>query len=514
MPFSIETFGAGHSLVTNKLPKRVNLSMLETLGVDRKPEISQFGLFEASSPDFNKYYPDVTADDLTPDEKDFVNPVFRALSKVIINKYGPIDFTQGDVLERSAKGLIGQAIFTNHEQIVGNEVGVITEAFFEKQRTYDGVTIPAGINVRMKLDGKSNPKLVRSIMMDPPSVHSTSVTVAFNWEQSHKNLSADEFYNMMGKLDDKGKLIRRVVTDIARYEELSLVSHGADPFAQKVGTDGKIVNPAYAGKVYKFSEGDNRQVYHFMDWKESGTSTASFSLSDTIPATDNLSNSLKPDEQLNNQQKPMNEQLLQFLRTFFGLDANATEAQVTAKLQAELPLFAADRASLGQIKTELTQAKDSFSNLQQKYPEGSTVISKEDKEKLDAHAALKASLDSVVGITRAECLKLYHLSVGGSAKADAAITKLIAESSLESLGALTKQYKAQVEKSFTATCNSCGGTNITRASSASSEDGIVLPGAGDPEPIVVKNTLDVANELHRKATAQTVDAIHGKSIKK
>lgn len=509
MPFSIETFGSGHSLITNKLPRKVDLGKFGALGAHRVPDVSHFGLFESSSPDFNKYYPDVTADDLNPAEQDFVTPVFRALSKIIINKYGPIDFSQGDVLENSLKLLLGQAIFTNHDQIVGNEVGVIIESSFENTRTYDGVKIPAGINVKMKLDGKSNPKLVRSIMMDPPAVHSTSVTVAFNWEQSHKNLSTEDFYNQLGKLDDKGKLIRRIVTDIVRYDELSLVSHGADPFAQKKDEDGKIVNPAYAGKVYRFAEGDNRQVYHFIDWKESGSSTASFSLEDTIPAEDNLS---KTSEQLNNnQQKPMNEQLLQFLRTFFGLDANATEAQVTAKLQAELPLLAADRTSLGQTKTELTQAKDDFLKLQKRYPEGSTVISKEEKEKLDAHDALKASLESVLSATRAECLKLYHLSCGGAEKADAPIVKLIAESNLESLGALTKQYKAIVEKSFTAKCNSCGGTDITRASSANPESGTVIP-EGSANPQTVKNTADVSAELHRKATAPTVESIHGKQL--
>ena len=85
MPFSIETFGSGHSLLTNRLPQKMELSRLglmlpESGGVT----IDRFGLFNDSTPDFNKYYPEVTAKDLEPQDEDFVTPVFRALSKIIM----------------------------------------------------------------------------------------------------------------------------------------------------------------------------------------------------------------------------------------------------------------------------------------------------------------------------------------------------------------------------------------------------------------------------------------------
>lgn len=55
-----------------------------------------------------------------------------------------------------------------------------------------------------------------------------------------------EFYQKLGTYDSKGEMVRRIVTEVVRYLETSLVSHGADSFAQKIGSDGKIVNPTFA----------------------------------------------------------------------------------------------------------------------------------------------------------------------------------------------------------------------------------------------------------------------------
>ena len=45
-------------------------------------------------------------------------------------------------------------------------------------------------------------------------------------------------------------MIRKVVTEVVRYLETSLVSHGADSFAQKIGEDGKIINPEFAKRTW------------------------------------------------------------------------------------------------------------------------------------------------------------------------------------------------------------------------------------------------------------------------
>src|SRR5210317_758975 len=101
-------------------------------------------------------------------------------------------------------------------------------------------------------------------MMDPPSVHSVSVTVTFEWKPSHKFEDENEFYGKLGTYDDKGELVRRVVTKIHAYHEISFVAHGADPYAQKI-VDGKIANPEYAATQYKFTASEFRSMPHFMD---------------------------------------------------------------------------------------------------------------------------------------------------------------------------------------------------------------------------------------------------------
>ena len=44
----------------------------------------------------------------------------------------------------------------------------------------------------------------------------------------------NEFYQKLGTYDSKGVMVRRMVTEIVRYLETSLVSHGADSFARKL----------------------------------------------------------------------------------------------------------------------------------------------------------------------------------------------------------------------------------------------------------------------------------------
>lgn len=464
MPKSIESFRLGHSMISNKAPKGLSLKDIDK--VDRKVSLESFGLFDSSSPDFNKFYPDMDPKEMVPQDEDFAYPLFRALSKVIVNKYGPIDFGRDGVLEDSMQKLVGQAVFTNHEAIVGNEVGVVQEAAFEGAKKYDGFEIPGGINVKLKLDGKANPKLIRGIMMDPPSVHSVSVTVQFMWEKSHLAMDDNEFWEMMGTYDKEGELIRRVVTQVFSYEEISLVSHGADPYAQRI-SDGKIANPGYADNKYSFSEEDFRAMGHNMDWKTSNTAELNLSAKSTIPSQNN--------NKSNNNEKAMNKEQLSFLRLTLGMDENATAEQVLAKLQESLPGLVSlkdQEAQVTQLTADLDTANAELTSLKEKYPEGTIILTEEDAAKLEAYPEAKKVSDAAMSATRAEALKLYHLSCGGAEKADNGITKLIAEAGFETLTSLQKQYRAQVEKDFTASCNDCNSTNVSRLSSADRETGI------------------------------------------
>ena len=151
MPISKERFFIGHSVVSNKLPKDAPLADLNTMIHDDQIEIEKFGLFDVAAPDFNKFYPDVKAADLEPQDEDFSYPVFRALSKINVNKFGPIDFGKGNILKDSLSLIIGQTIYPNHESMVGNEVGAVLDAVWQNGTTQNGIKVPAGINVKLKL---------------------------------------------------------------------------------------------------------------------------------------------------------------------------------------------------------------------------------------------------------------------------------------------------------------------------------------------------------------------------
>lgn len=496
MPLSVERFNWGHSLVTNKLPKPAGLGIyVDIPEASKQLDISKFGLFDSCSPDFNTYYPDVTAEDLKPKDEEFVYPVFRALSAIIINKYGPIDFGKNNVLKKSLALLVGQAMLTNHDQLVGAEVGVVIESAWEKEKKYDTYTIPAGINIKMKLDGKSNPKLVRSVMMDPPSVHSISVTVAFKWDQSHPDMGVDEFYNKLGTFDADGNMIKRVVTEIVRYDEVSFVTHGADPFAQKI-VDGTIVNPEYAKKVYQFSAENKERITHSIDWKNFDFSQSSLSADGTIPAESLITNN-------NQNQKNMKPELLAFLIAQFGLAAGSTEEQVIAKLNSDLPTIIAGNSGSVTLKTELD-------GLKLKYPEGSVILSAEDKTKLAKYDEMDGYMVKVMKATQAETLRLYHLSVGGADKGDAAITTMISAASFDTLTALAKQYSALAEKSFTAECLDCHSHNIKRSSSINPDSGVAGEKNPDEEEKSDKSIAEISNTLFEKALGGSkAGMIHG-----
>lgn len=503
MPISREKFFLGHSLVSTKVPKKVSLKDFEKIKeVDRPVDTSRFGLWEVSAPDFNKYYPDVTAEDLNPKDEEFAYPIARALSEIIVNKWGPIDFTSGNVLKNSLRKLVGQTLYTNHEAIVGNEVGVVIEAFWEGKRKYDGFDIPAGINVKLKVDGKSNPKLVRSMMSEPPSVHSLSVTISFKWEKSHPEWTDEEFWNKYGGFDDKGELVRRVVTEVFSYDEISLVSHGADPYAQIIQDD-KINNPAYADNHYNFSADDYAKNGTHFDWKEYMGELTKLSLDNTIPTTSN--------NNFNSEQKQpaMNAALKKFLQEKFGLDDKATEEQILAKAQERLPiLLAAEAANPTKLTADLATANESLTALKTKYPEGSEVITAAQKTE---NEGFKAVADKATKFLRDEALRFYHLSVGGPEKADASITKLIADAGYDTAVALEKQYKAASEAKFTHTCGECGSTNVTRSSAAANEAGLQVENGGEGKgtPAKTKSNDEVMDQL--SSFANLTSGIHGES---
>lgn len=169
----------------------------------------------------------LTFDQINPVDSDFIYPSFRALSKTLIPDYF-LDFSQGDVVKDAVPMFAGQTVYSNHVYWrVENWLGAIGKA--EWDETGEKVGGVPGVNVELKIDWKSNPKIARGLLMKPPAIHSVSATVLFDWDASHPALLEQGiFWRNLGQ-EVEGSIVRILVTKITSVYELSLVYQGANP---------------------------------------------------------------------------------------------------------------------------------------------------------------------------------------------------------------------------------------------------------------------------------------------
>lgn len=438
--------GSRHSMLMGNKPEKVTPEMVLETFEKSKHEFEKFGLFETATPNYTTYYPDVTPEDLKPSDGDFIYPVFRALSATTVWKgYKPIDFSKEGVLKSAMNLLIGQTINADHETALGNAMGTVRSVFWQEETTKAGTKIPAGINAEFMIDGKSNPRIARGIQMNPPSIHSNSVSVRFSWEPSHKMKSDEDFYAKLGTRDDKGNFYRLIVSEILQFSETSLVSHGADAFAQKIGDDGMIVNPTYAAGVYTFSdkEGEKDGSKGFsgiLDYKDE----ASFNLT-AIP--ENLNN--------NNIEKAKDMKLTEILEKALNLEAGSiTEENLSVKVSEVLS--SAKTSAVSEKETEIEGLKAEKAQLETDLAEAKLAVSKSEKFE-------------VLLTKERENTKASYKKLKGD-DADEAILKMIDTQDMESLTALNHSYQSDLDNKFPLKCGSCGSTGLSRASSAGGED--------------------------------------------
>jgi len=470
----------GHALILGHKPSSLTVDQIQKKIEEEPMDFAKFGFFD-STPNYATYYPEVSEEDFNPTDNQFIEPLFRILSAVTVHKrWNPIFFSEA-VLKKSMYKLIGLTINVDHEMAVGNAIGSIKSVEWQKTYTVNGIKVPAGINGVYKIDGKSNPRLVRGIMMNPPSIHSSSVTVNFAWKKSHPKMDDNEFYNKLGTYGEDGKLIQRIVTDVAAYHETSLVSHGADPFAQRV-KDGKIVNPAYAGSQYWSDATANRvkEIYNacfIYDWKDCESFSDNFILTTgtTIPDAFNINN----DKQIKNMKE-----LLRFLETFFGFDAESLTEEnyeetlgkidfVALKAKAEAvpePVKVLDLEGFEVIKNEITTLR-----------EFKETVPKD----LTAQISLAATGKIAVDELKADTKRLYVL-VAGEGKEDAAILAVIEGADYKTLQSLHKQYDKATDGEFNFECTDCGSHNVTRASAKPASEG---------DEFVSKSSQEILNKF-------------------
>lgn len=477
--------GNGHSMLVGHKPTKVDSkSFSENLFKNAKVDesISSFGLFGGSI-NYNTFYPELKPEDIVPVDGDFIEPIYRMLSECIVGSCYPTDFSRNNVLKDSMPLLIGQTVNCDHETEVGNAIGAVRTTIWQEAYKIGDIEVPAGINGLLKIDAKSNPRLARGIMMDPPSIHSNSVTVKFTWEPSHPKMEINEFFNRMGSYDADGNLICRVATKIISYMETSLVSAGADPFAKQI-RDGKIVLPDSANNNYSFSadgETNSETPYFYMDYKDV---TRMATIHNTM-----VFNYDNPNKQHKSKTNNMNE-LETFLASLFSGDGLLTLSEgATPNKEAVVSLITGMVSEVAQLKLDKNQLTTDLATRTQELATANETIANADKPDAEMVSLGTNALTSL----RSETVENYKKLSGE--KADPALVALIENSKHEALVAFNTTYVQQLEEKFPAVCAKCGSHEVSRAASVSnSSEG----GEGSTE---IPSTVDAIDELRSSKLA-------------
>jgi hypothetical protein len=194
--------------------------------------VSQFFRFGDGTQRKNDNFNFERVEDVLPKPEDYILVQFRAISKTLIDGYF-LDFTMGDVLKESTPLLLGQTVYPNHDFCdINNWLGSVSGvAWDDTGDQFEGV---AGINTEFKIDALMNPRIARGLLMDPPAIHSTSMTILFEFEFSHPDLvEQGRFWQLLGD-EVEGSIVRLIVTKVQEYWEASLVFQGADRYAKKI----------------------------------------------------------------------------------------------------------------------------------------------------------------------------------------------------------------------------------------------------------------------------------------
>lgn len=489
------TIDSGHTMMANSLPEVVDFAEFNQNYYEwTKPtpeSISQFGLFGGDL-NYHTYYPHLPLEELKPSEDEFISPVFRLLSATIVSKgYNPTDFSQKGVLRESMGLLLGQTVNCDHSTDIGNAIGSVSKVSWQEAYNDGGIKIPAGINGVLKIDGRANPRIARGILMEPPAIHSNSVTVQFRWEKSHSKMDDRDFMYKLGSYDEKGEMVRRMVTEVVRYHETSLVSHGADPYAQKITQDGKLNNPIFANRTYnsfKEYEEDKNKIYCFSDFKD-------------LKSDDTTENNYKGEELPNNEeisqnnQNPttkMDELLLAFLESLFG----------------EGMLSLAEDQELSQ-ETALTAVRELIAEHNTQQTTISNLTAERDalNEQVTSLNSQVASLTAQAEIGKNYLTQLREEAVGtyrklmGEDADETIITMLNAETTgVQTIQSLMNDYTKRLEEKFPMVCKSCGSKDINRASSVKENE---EEDTEDKEELKAKSTSDIVNNIYKNKIKQS-----------
>lgn len=167
----------------------------------------------------------------------------RALSKEIVapNTYRATDFRVADVLKVSRPLLANKGIYADHRLNIDNNKGVaVNPTFAESFTTANGVFVPAGINVFLKLHNVREAVTIAKMTSNPPELQSVSVGIEFEARRSHDLGELDDweysFYYVGQTID--GRMVTWEATNIIGYDEISIVYDGASETSNVLDNNG------------------------------------------------------------------------------------------------------------------------------------------------------------------------------------------------------------------------------------------------------------------------------------
>lgn len=437
----------GHALITGNIPPHLQGGKLN-LGLAQPQDMEKLGWF-SDPPSFTQYYPEVTPEDLMPKEEDYVYPLYRMLSEVTVRPSNPIFFPKS-VLKASMNKLVSQTVYPDHQAITGNGLGVVMEVYYQEAYNIEGYgVVPAGINGVLRIDGKSHPTIARGTMENPPTNHSTSVTVAFKWEKSHPEMDDDTFWVKMGSRDSKGKLIQRIASEIINYQELSLVPHGADPFAKRLDSSGKLLSPglAFQREQLSLSPGETeKDKFISFSYKD----IDSLVLQPTIPLLNNKNTS-------NMYEEERGDTLINVLMAL----PNSTEIfgeNITR-----------DTILAWVLKTpkEVERLTEEVTNLTTQV-ETLKLDNQKKTEELAKVGDFKKSHEALVASERVEAIRVVTLATGTP---NTSLVEVINNGSYEVVHGLVVDFTKLVDEKYPMKCKSCGATHsLSRGDGTPSSD--------------------------------------------
>lgn len=448
-----------HSLIVGNTPDKLDIPDYTNKILDSKDSFDTYGLFDSSNANFGSYYPDVTASDLEPQEDEFIYPVFRALSAAVIQR-GYTDYSRNGVLKKSLQKLKGQTVYPNHDMVIGAHLGVVSEVYWQEEyKASNGLIVPAGINAKLKIDGKANPNIARAINMTPPALHSVSVTIQFLWEKSHPKMDDSEFWAKLGTMGPDKQMVSRIVTEVVRYWELSIVPHGADPFAKILGADGKII-PSNIAKAFAKNAEELKTKHAVYSFKELAANSVIEKNNVTIPIE---TNHIITDD-------------MDFTKLATALGLNKKPEELT---EADI------LTAIGELKTSNTGLETSVTTLKNEKTQLETQLAEARADGLKSKADADKYSQMVTDF-RAKVLENYNKVMGD--KKDEAIIKLIGSSDYDTLTSLNKDYAQRLEAMYPLECKDCHSKNVERSSNAA---------AGETDHKPAGNKPKTAGEIHR-----------------